>query len=74
VIKTDRHNRYVRLSQVTGELIKLTCEVASFLYGSGENLLDEGDTRGPNNGLGTNRDLFEAEYTRPNVSVQDLKK
>jgi hypothetical protein len=57
-----------------GRFIKLTDEVASFLYGSGENPVDGGDTRSPRNGWGTNHDLFEAEYTRPNVSVPDLRK
>jgi hypothetical protein len=57
-----------------GRFIKLTDEVASFLYGSGENPVDGGDTCGPRNGWGTNHDLFEAEYTRPNVSIPDLRK
>jgi hypothetical protein len=55
-----------------GRFIKLTDEVASFLYGSGENPLNGRDTRSPKDGWGTNHDLFEAEYTRPNVSVEDL--
>lgn len=55
-----------------GRFIKLTDEVASFFYGSGENPVDGADTRSPKDGWGTNHDLFEAQYTRPNVSVQDL--
>ncbi|KAJ5175096.1 uncharacterized protein N7482_000973 [Penicillium canariense] len=57
-----------------GRFIKLSDEVASFLYGSGENPLDGTDTRSPKDGYGTNHDVFEAEYTRPNVNFQDLKK
>jgi hypothetical protein len=57
-----------------GWFIKLTDEVANFLYGSGENPVDAGDTYGPKNRLGTNHDLFEAEYTRPNVSLPDLRR
>ncbi|KAJ5195312.1 uncharacterized protein N7498_008750 [Penicillium cinerascens] len=57
-----------------GRFIKLSDEVASFLYGSGENPLDGADTRSPKDGYGTDHDLFEAEYTRPNVNFQDLKK
>jgi hypothetical protein len=57
-----------------GRFIKLSDEVASFLYGSGENPLNGSDTRSPKDGYGTNHDLFEAEYTRPNVNFLDLKK
>lgn len=57
-----------------GRFIKLSDDVACFLYGSGENPLDGTDTRSPKGGYGTNHDLFEAEYTRPNVNLQDLKK
>lgn len=57
-----------------GRFIKLSDEVASFLYGSGENPLDGTNTRNPKAGYGTKHDLFEAEYTRPNVNFQDLKK
>ncbi|KAJ5773935.1 hypothetical protein N7457_008831 [Penicillium paradoxum] len=57
-----------------GGVIKLTDEVISFLYGSGETPVDGADTRSPKNGWGTNHDLFEAEYTWPNVSIQDLTK
>ncbi|KAK4861315.1 hypothetical protein LT330_004231 [Penicillium expansum] len=57
-----------------GRFIKLSDEVASFIYGSGENPLDGSYTRSPKDGYGTNHDLFEAEYTRPNVNFQDLDK
>jgi hypothetical protein len=57
-----------------GRFIELSDEVASFLYGCGENPLNGADTRSPKDGYGTNHDLFEAEYTRPNVNFQDLKK
>ncbi|KOS38368.1 hypothetical protein ACN38_g10818 [Penicillium nordicum] len=57
-----------------GRFIRLSDEVASFLYGPGENPLDGADTRSPKDGYGTNHDLFEPEYTRPNVNFQDLKK
>lgn len=56
-----------------GRFSKLSDEVASFLYGSGENPLDGTGTRSPKDGFGTNHDLSEEEYTRPNVNVQDLK-
>lgn len=55
-----------------GRFVEVTDEVTSFLYGSGENPVEGKNTRNPKFGIGTNRDLFEAEYTRPNVSVQDL--
>jgi hypothetical protein len=32
------------------------------------------DTGSPKDGYGTNHDLVEAEYTRPNVNFMDLKK
>ncbi|KAJ5198009.1 uncharacterized protein N7498_007126 [Penicillium cinerascens] len=52
-----------------GRFVEVTDEVANFLYGSGEIPVNGKDTRNPKFGIGTNRDLFEAEYTRPNVSV-----
>jgi hypothetical protein len=57
-----------------GRFIKLLGEVASFLCGSGENPLHGADTGSPKDGYGTNHDLVEAEYTRPNVNFMDLKK
>ncbi|CAG8061745.1 unnamed protein product [Penicillium salamii] len=58
-----------------GRFVKLSSdEVATFLYGSGENPLDGDSTSSPKSGYGINYDLFEAEYTRPNVNFMDLKK
>jgi hypothetical protein len=57
-----------------GRFVKLSDEVASFLYGSGENPLDGANTRSPKGGCGADYGLFEVEYTRPNVSKLDLKR
>ncbi|CEJ60152.1 hypothetical protein PMG11_08737 [Penicillium brasilianum] len=64
----EGHRRWPR------RFIELSDEVASFLYGCGENPLNGADTRSPKEGYWTNLDLFEAEYTRPNVNFQYLKK
>jgi hypothetical protein len=58
-----------------GRFIQVTDEVANFLYGSDENpMYAEGGACALKSGLGTSHDLFEAEYTRPNVSLPDLKR
>ncbi|CAI7678653.1 unnamed protein product [Penicillium pancosmium] len=57
-----------------GRFIRLSDEVTSFLYGSGELPVDESDTHNPTQWCGTHYDLFEEEYTRPNVNYIDLRK
>ncbi|KAJ5295315.1 hypothetical protein N7508_010136 [Penicillium antarcticum] len=57
---------------MSGKFVQVTEEVEEFLYGSGEILLNGTSTRRPNFGMATNYDLFEPEYTQPNVTVQDL--
>lgn len=59
-------------SQMPGRFVEVTDEVASFLYGSGEIPLDGQNTSCPKIGMGSCRDLFEAEYTRPNLDIVEL--
>ena len=59
-------------ARMPGRFVEVTDEVASFLYGSDESPVDELDTRSPKIGMGLCRDLFEAEYTRPNLEVVEL--
>lgn len=55
-----------------GRGIWLEDEVNDFLYGSGENPMQERDFRSPKFGMGTLRDLFEPEFTRPNLGLREL--
>ncbi|KAK5800961.1 hypothetical protein VI817_003173 [Penicillium citrinum] len=57
-----------------GRFIQLSDEVTSFLYGHGENPADGSATRVPKYGYGMYHDLFDIEYTRPDIDPQDLKK
>lgn len=57
----------------SGRFVLLTDEVMNFLYGSGEIPIEQSQPRSPKLGMGTLRDLFEPEHTRPNVSMNDLQ-
>lgn len=59
-------------TKMPGRFVEVTDEVASFLYGSGEIPIDGENTGSPKIWMGLCRDLFEAEYTRPNLDIVDL--
>lgn len=59
-------------ARMPGRFVEVTDEVASFLYGSGEIPVGGQNTRSPKVGMGSCRDLFETEYTRPNVEIVEL--
>lgn len=52
----------------------LTDEVTIFLYESGEIPTQGSLLNFPKLGMGTLHDIFEPEYTRPHVGMQELKK
>lgn len=56
----------------SGRIAVLEDEVTNFLYGSGE--IPTSDVPNfPKLGMGTLHDIFEPEYTRPHVLIQELK-
>ncbi|KAF3384927.1 hypothetical protein F1880_002574 [Penicillium rolfsii] len=65
-IRTELH--------LSDETIKLSLddEVNDFLYGSGENNLQGQDFKNLKFGVGTLRDLFEPEFRRPNLELEQL--
>jgi hypothetical protein len=58
--------------RMPGRFAIVTDEVTNFLYGSGEIPVQGMSNRNPKFGMGTLRDLFEDDYSRPNLSVKDL--
>ncbi|OOQ82249.1 hypothetical protein PEBR_39645 [Penicillium brasilianum] len=57
---------------MVGRGVWLDDEVNEFLYGSGENPMQGRDSKNPKFGMGTLRDLFEPEFTRPNLELRQL--
>ncbi|CEO60552.1 hypothetical protein PMG11_05175 [Penicillium brasilianum] len=55
-----------------GRGVWLEDEVNEFLYGSGENPMQGQNSQMPKFGMGTFRDLFEPEFTRPNLELRQL--
>lgn len=55
-----------------GRGVWLEDEVNDFLYGPGENPMQGRDFKNPKFGMGTLRDLFEPEFTRPNLELEQL--
>lgn len=57
---------------IVGRGVWLEDEVNNFLYGSGENPMQGRDSKNPKIRTGTLRDLFEPEFTRPNLELKQL--
>jgi hypothetical protein len=57
---------------MTGRGVWLEHEVNQFLYDSAKNPMQKGDSGNPQYGMGELRDLFEPEYTRPNLGYREL--
>lgn len=55
-----------------GRGVWLEDEINDFLYGSGENPMQGRGYKNPKFGMGTLRDLFEPEFTRPNLELRQL--
>lgn len=58
--------------RMIGRGVWLEHEVDKFLYDSGENPMHGRDSNNPQYGMGEVRDLFEPEFTRPNLSHREL--
>jgi hypothetical protein len=73
----DTHRPSVRIimqgyERMIGRGVWLEHEVGKFLYDSGENPMHGRDSNNPQYGMGEVRDLFEPEFTRPNLSHREL--